>query len=502
MKTPPFGKVLVANRGEIALRVMRTCRVMGVRTVAVYSEADAHARHVEAADEAVLLGPAEARASYLDVDKVVSAARETGAEAVHPGYGFLSENAKLARALEEAGIVFIGPPADVLEGSSDKLVVKQRMAAQGVPVIPGPLDLVPEDEASLIAAAEATGYPLLLKAVAGGGGKGMRRVDEPASLVEAAAGARREAGGAFGETALYLERVIEPARHVEVQVLADDHGTVVVLGERDCSLQRRHQKVIEECPAPGLTEEQRATVHRAGAEAARAIDYRGAGTVELLLGADGTFAFLELNRRLQVEHPVTELCFGVDIVAWQLRIAAGEALPPQEAFASRGHAIEARVYAEDPANGFLPSPGTVHLAVEPEGPGIRVDSALRSGLEVSPFYDPLLAKIIAYGEDREAARMRLLHALWDTVVIGVKHNVPFLCELLISGFDAAELRIDLIDQDPGRFVTPTEPDGFVELIAKAAQARFGAGSRRAAVQGSAEHSPWDGLPGFRVGSTS
>ena len=499
--TRPFDRVLIANRGEIALRVIRTCRVLGIETVAVFSDADADARHVQEADHAVLLGPAEARASYLDVAKVVQAAVDHGAQAVHPGYGFLSENARLARALEDAGVVFVGPPADVLEASSDKLVVKQRMAKAGVPVIPGPLDVVSENDDALRAAADATGLPLLLKAVAGGGGKGMRRVDTPDQLTGAAESARREAGGAFGETALYVERVIEPARHVEVQVLADNHGAVVTLGERDCSLQRRHQKVIEESPAPGLTDVQRAAAHEAGANAARALGYRGAGTVEMLLGADGTFAFLECNRRLQVEHPVTEMCYGVDLVEWQLRIAAGEALPEQDTFVSRGHAIEARVYAEDPSSGFLPSPGTVRYAVEPEGPGVRVDSALRSGLEVSAYYDPLLAKIIAHGENRAQAQRRLVQALRETVVMGVRHNIAFLIALLEDGFDAATLRIDAIDRDPTRFLPEAEVPAIVQPIADAARAR-GTARRRQSASATAVVSPWDTLGAFRAGPTS
>ncbi len=498
----PFRKVLVANRGEIALRVMRTCRTLGIPSVAVYSEADAEQRHVLEADEAVLIGPAEATASYLDVEAVVRAARATGADAVHPGYGFLSENAVFARACSDAGITFIGPPADVLEGSNDKLVVKRRVSDAGVPVIPGPLDAVPADDAALTAAANATGYPLLLKASAGGGGKGMRRVEEAGALLAAAEGARREAGGAFGNTELYLERIVQPARHVEVQVLCDAHDGVVVLGERDCSLQRRHQKVIEECPAPGLSDDVRAALHGAGADAVRALGYRGAGTVEFLMQPDGSFFFLEVNRRLQVEHPVTEMCFGVDLVAWQLRVAAGEALPDPSRFSARGHAIEARVYAEDPAQGFLPSAGRIEHASEPQGPGIRVDSALMTTMEVSPFYDPLLAKVVAHGETREEARRRLDTALRDMVIAGVANNVAFLRALLAhDAFEPGGLRIDALDD-----IAPELATGHVDLLdavlcAAADELLAGrAGSSPAGTNGGIElPSPWDTLAGFRMG---
>ncbi len=496
---PPFRRVLIANRGEIALRVVRTCRVLGIESIAVASEADRGAPHAIEADRCVEIGPAEAAASYLDVDRIVEAARATGADAVHPGYGFLSENPRLPMALERAGIVFVGPPAQVLEASSDKVVVKKRVAAAGVPVIPGPLDEVPDDPAALTAAAEATGYPLLVKAASGGGGRGMRRVMRAADLADATASARREAAGAFGRAALYLERLIEPARHVEVQILADAHGGVVAVGERDCSLQRRHQKVIEECPAPGLSDALRRTIHEVAVAAARALAYQGAGTVEMLLDASGAIRFLELNRRLQVEHPVTEAVFGLDLVAWQLRLAAGARLPPADAFRGRGHAIEARVYAEDPAHGFLPSPGVLIHARAPEGPGIRVDGVLRDGVRVPPQYDPLLAKVIAHGADRDEARARLDAALRCTVVIGVRHNVPFLRRLLGDArfVDPNALRIDSLDRGIDDLIDEPEPDDLV-LLAASTASRAAAAS---ATHGVAQRTPgpWATLPGFRLG---
>ncbi len=506
MTAPLFQKVLIANRGEIARRIIKTCRALGIQTVAVCSEADRDALHVLEADESVLLGPAEATASYLNVDRLMEACEETGADALHPGYGFLSENPMLATRCAAAGVTFVGPPADVLEGSGDKLVVKRRMAAGGVPTIPGPLDLVEDHPDRLREAAAETGYPLLVKAVAGGGGKGMRLVLHEDDLVEASASARREAAGAFGNAGMYLERVIQPARHVEVQVLCDNHGAVVVLGERDCSLQRRHQKVIEECPAPEISEATRRKLHEAGANAARAIQYRGAGTVEFLMAPDGAFWFMELNRRLQVEHPVTEMCYGVDIVAWQLRIAAGVALPAQETFTPRGHAIEARVYAEDPSQGFLPSVGELLLVEHPSGPGIRVDSAIATGLSVSPHYDPMLAKVIAHGETREEAIARLDLALRETAIVGVRHNVVFLRTLLSQSiFHQAEMHIDTVDTHVEALTALGDPTEIVLLAAVAQELLPGrsvtTGSARRSTRGAASTPPvWESTQGFRVGS--
>jgi acetyl-CoA/propionyl-CoA carboxylase biotin carboxyl carrier protein len=498
----PFRRLLVANRGEIARRVILTARRLGLSTVAVYSEADADQLHVREADRAVCVGGREARRSYLDVEAIVRAARESGADAVHPGYGFLSESAVLARALEDAGIVFVGPPAAVLEASADKLVVKRRVAAAGVPVIPGPLEAVGEDPAALARAAKATGFPLLLKAAAGGGGKGMRRVERAPDLAAAAEGARREARGAFGDGALYLERLLAAARHVEVQVLADAHGAVVTLGERDCSLQRRHQKVLEECPAPGLAPETARRLHAAGAEAAKALGYQGAGTVEFLLDDSGAFHFLEVNRRLQVEHPVTEACYGVDLVAWQLRLAAGERLPPPGRFVARGHAVEARVYAEDPARDFLPSPGTVLRAILPEGPGVRVDHALFDGAKVPPEYDPLLAKVVAHGETREEAFGRLDLALAQTAVLGVRNNVGFLRRVLADeDVRAGRVHAHLLEARLAALAPAADRLAEAVLAAAAEELARGPGlaARAAGASGVPAPSPWHALPGFRLG---
>ncbi len=495
-----FRKVLVANRGEIALRVMRTCRVMGVATVAVYSEIDADQRHVLEADEAVCIGPAEARASYLNIEAIIEAAKATEAEAIHPGYGFLSENAAFAKACEDAGVVFVGPSADVLRDSSDKLIVKRRAAEAGCPVIPGPLDAVSEESAKLRAAANETGYPLMLKASAGGGGKGMRRVEREEDLESAAESARREAGGAFGNTELYLERMIEGARHVEVQVVCDNYGSTRFFGCRDCSMQRRNQKVIEEAPAPGVAV---GDIQEAAGKLVEALGYRGAGTIEFLVEPDGSFWFLELNRRLQVEHPVTEECFGVDLVALQLQVADGEGFAAGErSVFSQGHAVEARVYAEDPAGGFLPSPGRVLYVAEPEGPGIRVDSALAAGMDVSPNYDPMLAKVIAHGETRDEAIARLDAALAETVIFGVRTNIAFLRTLLADpDFRAARLRNDAIDSRTDELVQLPEPGAEVVLAAAAAELLGVGARRRAPTAGGAARlpTPWETLAGFRLG---
>ncbi len=498
----PFEKVLIANRGEIALRIVRTLRALGLRSVAVYSDADADHRHVLEADEAVSIGPAEARASYLRVDALLAAARSSGADAVHPGYGFLSEDARFAEAVHDAGLVFIGPPADVLAASSDKLTVKRLVAKAGVPVIPGPLEVVPDDGDALLAIANELGYPLLLKAARGGGGKGMREVHSEAELLPGAEAARREAGGAFGDAELYVERILQHVRHVEVQVLADDTGHVVVLGERDCSVQRRHQKVLEETPAPGLDDDLRRRIHEAGAAAARALGYRNAGTVEFLLDEDGRFHFLEMNRRLQVEHPVSEAVLGLDLVAWQLRLAAGEPLPREpDAFLPRGHAIEARVYAEDPARGFLPSSGKILALREPEGPGTRVDSALAVGMEVTSHYDPLLAKVIAHGQTREEALRRLDLALAETVVLGLRTNVGFLRRLLAhEDFRAGRLRTDFIDRASKTLCDEPPPTAPVILAAAAhlLLPRTAPGHGASSNGGAPRPSPWATLRGFRL----
>jgi acetyl-CoA/propionyl-CoA carboxylase biotin carboxyl carrier protein len=427
-----FQTVLVANRGEIAVRVIRTLRAMGIRSVAVYSEADAGALHTRVADVAVPIGPAPAAQSYLSTQRVLDAARRTGAQAVHPGYGFLSENVEFARACADAGIVFIGPPVTAIEAMGDKIRAKQTVVAAGVPVVPGRTEPGMDDDAVARAAIEV-GFPVLLKPSAGGGGKGMRVVRDPADLPDQIAGARREARSSFGDDTLLVERYLTNSRHIEVQVFGDTHGTVVHLGERECSLQRRHQKVIEEAPSPLLDTAARAAMGSAAVAAARAVGYTGAGTVEFIVDADSPrdFFFLEMNTRLQVEHPVTEAVTGLDLVELQLRVAAGERLPIQQSDVSLdGHAIEARVYAEDPARGFLPQAGEVVGLVEPTGPGIRVDSSLRVGSVIGTDYDPMLAKVVAWGPDRETARARLVTALGDTAVLGVATNTTFLRDLL------------------------------------------------------------------------
>ncbi|MGM0585548.1 MAG: acetyl-CoA carboxylase biotin carboxylase subunit [Pseudomonadota bacterium] len=425
-----FDTILIANRGEIAARVIRTARSLGLRSVAVYSEADAGAPHVRLADEAVEIGPGPAAQSYLDAERILSAARETGAQAVHPGYGFLSENAGFARACAEAGLVFIGPPPEAIALMGDKAAAKRRMLAAGVPCVPG-YEGEDQSEATLIAEAERIGLPLMVKAAAGGGGRGMRLVAEAAALPDALRAARAEAESAFGAGDLILERAVQRPRHVEIQVFADAHGNVIHLGERDCSVQRRHQKVLEEAPCPVMTPELRARMGEAAVEAARAIDYRGAGTVEFLLDESGEFCFLEMNTRLQVEHPVTEMVTGLDLVALQIQVAQGEALPlAQDDLRLQGHAIEARLYAEDPAHDFRPAPGTVELWRPAQGEGVRIDAGVETGTEVPPFYDPMIAKVIAHGSTRDAARRGLIAALRDTAAFGPVTNRRFLMDLL------------------------------------------------------------------------
>jgi acetyl-CoA carboxylase biotin carboxylase subunit len=418
--------VLVANRGEIARRVIRACRRAGVAAVAVYSEADRDAPHVREADRSVLLGPPPARESYLDIDRILDAARRSGADAVHPGYGFLSENWRFAEACTRAGLTFVGPPAEAIRAMGDKAGARRRMAEAGVPTVPGSPGPV-EDVAAAEAAAGPVGFPLLLKAAGGGGGIGMARVDRAADLAAAFAGATRRAQSAFGSAALYLERYLERPRHVEVQLLADAHGAVVHLHERECSIQRRHQKLIEESPAPGLDPAVKHGLTEAAVAGARAIGYVNAGTIEFLVDAAGGFYFIEMNTRIQVEHPVTEEVTGLDLVVEQLRIAAGERLPwRQEAIVQRGAAVETRVYAEDPDRNFLPSPGTIARLDLPGGEGIRVESAVETGSVVSVHYDPLLFKLVARGGDRVEALARMRAALDATVVEGVRTTIPFL----------------------------------------------------------------------------
>ncbi|HEY2981093.1 MAG TPA: acetyl-CoA carboxylase biotin carboxylase subunit [Anaerolineales bacterium] len=425
-----FSKILIANRGEIAIRVMRACKELGVKTVAVYSEADSHALHVQFADEAILLGASAPRESYLNIEKIISAAKQTGAEAIHPGYGFLSENAAFADAVTAAGLTFIGPSASAIRLMGDKAGAKAMMKQAGVPTVPGREALGSDKDFKK--AAKEIGYPLLVKAAAGGGGKGMRVVERESELGEAVEGARREALNAFGDERLIVEKYVPDAHHIEFQVFGDGHRNLVHLFERECSVQRRYQKIVEETPSPLLTDELRARMGAAAVSVANAVGYTNAGTVEFIVDrATLDYYFLEMNTRLQVEHPVTEAAVGLDLVQWQIRVAAGEVFPYAQAdLSQRGHAIECRVYAEDPASGFLPSTGKLLQYVEPRGPGIRVDSGFAIGDELTHFYDPLLAKVIVHAEDREAAIQRMQAALGGYVVHGVVTNVDFLQDLL------------------------------------------------------------------------
>jgi acetyl-CoA/propionyl-CoA carboxylase biotin carboxyl carrier protein len=468
-----FETVLVANRGEIAVRVIRTLREMGIRSVAVHSEADAGALHTRLADVAVPIGPAPAAQSYLSIERVLEAAARTGAQAIHPGYGFLSENVDFARACEEAGIVFIGPPVAAIEAMGDKIRAKQTVMAAGVPVVPGRTEPGMSDD-DVVDAATAVGFPVLLKPSAGGGGKGMRVVRSKEELPDAIAGARREAQSSFGDDTLLVERYVGNSRHIEVQVLGDAHGNVIHLGERECSLQRRHQKVIEEAPSPLLDTAGRASMGRAAVEAAKAVGYTGAGTVEFIVdadrggrGGDMAFFFLEMNTRLQVEHPVTEMITGLDLVEQQIRVAAGERLPlDQSDISLDGHAIEARLYAEDPARGFLPQAGTVLGLVEPSGPGVRVDTSLAVGSVVGTDYDPMLAKIIAWAPTRETARARLVGALGHTAVLGVTTNAAFLRSLLNDpDVVAGKLDTGLIERRGDDLTLPEPPPPHVYAAA-------------------------------------
>jgi geranyl-CoA carboxylase alpha subunit len=442
-----FSKVLVANRGEIACRVIHTAKSLGYRTVAVFSDADAGAPHVRQGDEAVRIGPPPARDSYLDIDALLAAAKLAGADAVHPGYGFLSENAEFADACLRAGIVFVGPPAAAIDAMGNKARAKLLMQAAGIPCVPGYQGPDQSDD-TLIAESLRIGFPLMVKAAAGGGGRGMRLVTAADDFADAVSRARSEAASAFGSEDLLLERAVAEARHIEFQVFADRHGNIIHLGERDCSIQRRHQKVIEETPSPSVSTELRTKMGEAAVTAARAIAYVGAGTIEFLLDPSGEFYFLEMNTRLQVEHPVTEAVTGLDLVAWQLRVAAGERLPlEQHEVRFRGHAIEARLYAEDPYENFLPQSGTLVDWRPASGEGVRVDHGLMAGFVVSPFYDPLLAKVIAHGATREEARRRLIVAVGDTIALGPTTNRDFLVAILQHpAFVAGEATTTFIDQ--------------------------------------------------------
>ncbi|NYS76336.1 MULTISPECIES: acetyl/propionyl/methylcrotonyl-CoA carboxylase subunit alpha [Halomonadaceae] len=497
-RTTPFDTLLVANRGEIACRVMRTARRMGLKTVAVYSDADASARHVREADEAVRLGPAAARESYLNIDAVIEAAKRTGTGAIHPGYGFLSENGTFVKALEEAGITFVGPPASAIAAMGDKSAAKARMANAGVPLVPG-YHGDDQDDALLRSEADNIGYPVMLKASAGGGGKGMRVVESGDSFQAALDGCRRESKAAFGDDRMLIEKYLVQPRHVEVQVFCDRHGNGVYLFERDCSVQRRHQKVIEEAPAPGMTAELRSAMGDAAVRAAQEIGYVGAGTVEFLLDIDGSFYFMEMNTRLQVEHPVTEMITGQDLVEWQLRVAMGEPLPcSQDELTITGHSFEARIYAEDPDQDFLPATGQLtRFALDLEGAGlsgdqVRLDSGVESGDAVSMHYDPMLAKLIVHGADRDAALATLNRALAALDVQGVVTNRAFLMRLATHpGFKNVELDTRFIERNEATLFAPRT----YSMEAYASAALIGLNQL---AQECESDSPWDRHDGFRL----
>jgi 3-methylcrotonyl-CoA carboxylase alpha subunit len=497
-----FRKILIANRGEIACRVIKTARRMGVRTVAVFSAADANARHARLADEAVFIGPPPARESYLDIGRIVAAARETGAEAIHPGYGFLSENEDFAAACAAAGIVFIGPPVAAIRAMGSKSAAKSLMERAPVPLVPG-YHGDEQDPAFLRKEADRIGYPVLLKPSAGGGGKGMRVVERSAEFVEALASCKREATSSFGDDRVLIEKYVTRPRHVEIQVFADQHGNCVHLFERDCSVQRRHQKVLEEAPAPGMTVARRREMGEAAVAAARAVGYVGAGTVEFIADQDGRFYFMEMNTRLQVEHPVTEMITGQDLVEWQLRVAASEPLPlTQEQLAIRGHALEARIYAEDPAKGFLPSTGRLlHLAPPVESLHVRVDTGVEQGDEITPYYDPMIAKLIVWDQTRDLALARMLQALAQYRIVGVANNVEFLSRLVACpAFASADLDTGLIERERA-FLFPPEgdaPDQAYLVAALATLLREDEQARATDLASGDPHSPWRLQDGWRL----
>jgi len=494
-----FTKVLIANRGEIACRVIATCRRLGIATVAVYSDADRGARHVRLADEALHIGPAAARESYLRGDVLLEAARRSGAQAIHPGYGFLSENADFADACAAAGITFIGPPASAIRAMGDKSAAKALMANAGVPLTPG-YHGAQQDPQFLREQADGIGYPVLIKASAGGGGKGMRKVERSEDFVEALASCQREAAAAFGNAHVLVEKYVERPRHIEIQVFGDTQGDAVYLFERDCSVQRRHQKVLEEAPAPGMSEQRRAAMGKAAVDAARAVGYVGAGTVEFIAGPDGDFYFMEMNTRLQVEHPVTEFITGTDLVEWQLRVAAGQPLPRrQEELRIHGHAIEARLYAEDADRGFLPSTGTLRrLRLPAPSANVRVDTGVEEGDSITPYYDPMIAKLIVWDVDRDAALRRMRQALADCQVVGVTTNAGFLRRLVQTG-SFAEARLDtaLIEREQAALRADGDVSEALWTLAALAAVTT---TPHAATDPRDAHSPWRAQDGWRMGS--
>ena len=501
-----FTKILIANRGEIACRVIKTARRMGIRTVAVYSEADANARHVRLADEAVLLGPAAARESYLVADKIIEACKRTGAQAVHPGYGFLSENEEFAEALAANGITFIGPPASAIRAMGSKSEAKKLMGKAAVPLTPGYHgdDQTPD---LLHKEADQIGYPVLIKAAAGGGGKGMRLVEKSADFPDALASCKREAISSFGDDHVLIEKYITKPRHIEIQVFADTLGNCVYLFERDCSVQRRHQKVLEEAPAPGMLEERRRQMGEAAVAAAKAVGYVGAGTVEFIAMQDGTFYFMEMNTRLQVEHPVTEMITGQDLVEWQLRVAAGQPLPlKQEQLEIRGHALEARIYAEDANKGFLPATGQlIRLAPPAESINVRVDTGVEEGDEITPFYDPMIAKLIVWDETRDGALARMRQALADYQVAGLTTNIDFLSRLVACpAFAGADLDTGLIERQKDFLFPAAQPvprDAL--LVATVGELLWEQHAAKLAAKTSGDpHSPWHARDGWRMNLSS
>lgn len=497
-------KVLVANRGEIAVRILRACREMNLATVAVYSEPDRDSLPVRLADEAVCVGPAPALESYLRIDAILDAARSTGADAIHPGYGFLSENAEFAERCAEAGIRFVGPKPDVMRSMGLKVESRDIAREAGVPLVPGSDGAIAEPDA-IREEALRIGLPVLIKASAGGGGKGMRVVYREKDLVASAEAARREAQAAFGNPAVFVEKFVEQPRHIEIQILADEHGNAVHLGERECSIQRRHQKILEETPSPVVSPEMRERMGAAALDLVHKVGYTSAGTVEFLVDANGSFYFLEMNTRIQVEHPISEAVTGVDLVQWQLRIASGERLTlRQEDLTPRGHAIECRIYAEDPANGFLPSPGRVVHAFEPNGPGIRHDSALWSGMQVTPDYDPILSKIVVHAEDRKRAIAKMRAVLAETVVFGVETPIRFLADVLRHpSFESGETTTDFIDRHMKDWTPGAADELPVEVWIAAALDRVvrGGESGVSAGEGAAGElpEPWETIGRFEIG---
>ncbi|MBU1702142.1 MAG: acetyl-CoA carboxylase biotin carboxylase subunit [Candidatus Eisenbacteria bacterium] len=493
-------KLLVANRGEIAVRILRGAREMGWGTVAVYSEADSSSLHVQVADEAVCIGAPEPAASYLNMDAILQAAKETGAGALHPGYGFLAENAQLASRCLDAGITFVGPSPSAISTMGNKVAARDIMGRAGVPIVPGTQGK-DQSVAALVAEAQSIKPPLLVKAAGGGGGKGMRVVKDHAGLAAAIREAQQESGSAFGDSTVYVEKFLEEPRHIEFQILADQAGKTVHLFERECSIQRRHQKIIEETPSTAVSPQLRARMGEAAVAAAKAVGYINAGTVEFLLDRDGSFYFLEMNTRLQVEHPVTELIAGLDLVHWQLRIANGEGLSfDQKDLVQKGHSIEARIYAEDPAHGFRPSMGKILLLREPDGPGIRVDSGIYEGYEVSPYYDPILAKLIVWGENRETASRRIIQALDQYIILGIRPNIPFLRDVVAHpAFAAGETTTDFLPlhfPDWGREAKKTPPEAFLAAALGEALGRVNIGSLSA----TEAPNPWDTVGSWEIGS--